>query len=94
MKKFTVDSYDGMFVYRSGVTRSTGHALSMPKFANNFERYLFKNRCINLCNALPEYVVKATSMRQFSKNLDSLNFNEIIKKKQIVTVRKVQIVGR
>ena len=65
LKKFTVDSYDSMFVYRFGVTRSTFHALSMPKFANNFERYLFKNRCINLWNALPESVVNATSMRQF-----------------------------
>jgi hypothetical protein len=71
---------DALFKVRESRTRSNGLTLWKNKFNYNFERYIFKNRQINIWNLLTHSAVNSTELSHFTKYLDSLNLAPLILK--------------
>ena len=67
-----------LFQVRDIRTRSNGITLFNEKFERNFERYIFRNRCINIWNLLPHTVVNSNNLCLFKSRLNSLDLASII----------------
>ena len=74
---------DSLFQVRDIRTRSNGLTLYKDTFSCNLERYIFKNRCINIWNLLPQNVVSAPNLQMFKSNLNSLDLDSIILKASV-----------
>jgi len=74
---------DSLFQVRDIRTRSNGLTLYKDTFSCNLERYIFKNRCINIWNLLPQNVVCAPNLQLFKSNLNSLDLDSIILKASV-----------
>ena len=80
----TVDiPWETMFKLRNIRTRSNGVTLYKKRLNCNIERYIFRNRCINLWNGLPRGVVSSSSLCSFNRLLNSLNLESIILKANV-----------
>ena len=55
-------------------TSTRGHSLSVYKtpYKNNWEKFLFRNRIINLWNKLPQHVANAPNIMSFKKQINGL----------------------
>ena len=71
---------DSMFQVRDIRTRNNGLTLFKSKFNCNLERYIFRNRCINIWNLLPQTVVGSSDIFAFKRRLNSIDLNRIILK--------------
>ena len=72
------------FTVRAGITRSNGNSLLVPKSANNIEKYLFRNRLINLWNNLPISITKAPSLKKCNILLENFNLLELLNKLSLI----------
>ena len=63
---------ESMFQVRDIRTRNNGLTLFKAKFNSNLERYIFRNRCINIWNLLPQTVVGSSDLFAFKRHLNSL----------------------
>ena len=71
---------DTLFKVRDIRTRSNGLILYKDKFNCNLERYIFRNRCINIWKSLPQNVVCASNLSLFNNSINSLDLDSIIRK--------------
>ena len=76
---------DTLFQVRDMRTRSNGLTLHKAKFSCNIERYVFKNRCLNIWNLLPQNVVNSNEISIFNNRLSSIDLISIIHKASIVS---------
>src|ERR1700730_15106971 len=72
--------WDTLFQVRDIRTRSNGLTLYKDKFNCNLKRYIFRNRCINIWNSLPQNVVCASNISLFNSRINSLDLDSIIRK--------------
>ena len=72
-----------MFQVRDIRTRNNGLTLFKAKFNCNLERYIFRNRCINIWNLLPQTVVGSSDQFAFKRHLNSIDLNPIILKASV-----------
>lgn len=71
---------DSIFQIRDVRTRSNGLTLFKAKFNCNTERYIFRNRCINIWNLLPQTVVGSSGLSLFKSRLNSIDLYSVIQK--------------
>ena len=76
-------SVNCFFTLRECRTRTNGKTLLKSTFNNNIERYIFKNRCINLWNILPANVVNANSFINLKKQLSLVDLPKLIKQSNL-----------
>ena len=74
---------DNLFQMCNGRTRNNGLTLYKDKLNHNLERYIFRNRCINVWNLLPQYVVCSRDLSSFKLSLSWLDFGPIIRKASV-----------
>jgi len=67
-----------IFQVRDIRTRSNGLTLYKERLYCNSERYIFRNRQINIWNSLPQNVVSSDSLFLFNKRLNVLDLDSII----------------
>ena len=81
INNLTSISSTDFFTIKHSVTRSggTGHSLIMPRFHSNMERYLFKNRCINVWNVLPVSIINSSSLQCFKSRLNSTIIEDFVR---------------
>ena len=77
-----IDS-ENLFTLRDMHTRNNGLTLQKARFRGNTERYLFRNRCINIWNLLPQNVVSSNDPSVFNSRLNSIDLNSIIRKASV-----------
>ena len=71
---------ESMFQVRDIRTPNNGLTLFKAKFNSNLERYIFRNRCINIWNLLPHPVVGSNDLFAFKRHLNSYDLHPIIYK--------------
>jgi hypothetical protein len=76
-------SSDSLFQVRSVRTRNNGLTLYLDKFNNNLERYVFRNRCLNVWNSLPQTVVCSLNLSSFKNSLNSIDLIPVIRKASV-----------
>ena len=80
-----VSNNESMFQVRNIRTRNNGLTLFKAKFNCNMERYIFRNRCINIWNLLPQTVVGLSEVLAFKRHLNSTDLSPIIRKASVCT---------
>ena len=75
--------FDTFFQVRNVRTRNNGLTLYKGKFNCNLERYIFRNRCINVWNLLPQNVVCSNDLQSFNRNLNSIDLVSLICKASV-----------
>ena len=76
---------DTLFQVRDMRTRSDGLTLHKAKFSCNIERYVFKNRCLNIWNLLSQNVVNSNEISIFNNRLSSIDLISIIRKASVLS---------
>jgi hypothetical protein len=71
---------ESLFQVRDMRTRNNGLTLYKAKFNCNLERYIFRNRCINIWNMLPQTVIGSSDLSVFKRHLNSFDLDAIILK--------------
>ena len=79
-----IDS-ETLFQIRDIRTRNNGLTLFKSKFRCNIERYLFRNRCVNIWNLLPQNVVASNDLSIFKRHINTLNLESIVLKASITS---------
>ena len=74
---------ESMFQVRDVRTRNNGLTLFKAKFNCNLERYIFRNRCINIWNLLPQTAVESSDVFTFKRRLNTIDLNPIILKASV-----------
>jgi hypothetical protein len=70
---------DEFFILKNGITRNNGLCISLNKFHYNAERYYFRNRCVNVWNSLPNYVVNSACLNDFKRSLSVIDLSRFLK---------------
>jgi len=73
--KFVGIPFDTFFQVHNVRTRNNDLTLSKGEFNCNHERYIFRNRCINVWNLLPQNVVCSNDLPSFNRNLISTDWS-------------------
>jgi hypothetical protein len=70
---------DEFFTFKNCITRNNGLCISLNKFHYNAERYYFINKCVNVWNSLPNYVVNSACLNDFKRSLSVIDLSRFLK---------------